>query len=338
MGLGLDKQLELCSSLSTGLIKIGTDSDDPTTLITDNGDNTIDTNFSIKYRIVDRVNDSNGTPANNQFTRSRSRMFIASPVSNLSHSSITDGNVLFLVDSASAVTAIQLVSGQATLSPHSDVDPDLNTHVQIGGLTKVAGSVEAGTLFVEQNVNNNIYNRLRNAQQAMGTINSIDDPITISPIATTIQITVNSGRAFLPSEAGFIQTKGLNPSQFTNSAASPVTVLSVDRLGDGNIVNISTSLNVNQFESVPGTFTAKGSNRASVNKIIAFGNFVVELLGQIEYSGSTRLDDGLAANEPVDNPAISSAGAKISEIAIDVGATDLSLTSEAKFKILKQFP
>lgn len=336
-GYGLQEQQTLYSSLSTGLIKIGTNSDDPTTLITDNGDNTIDTEFDVNYRIVDRVNDANGTPANNQFTKSRSRIFTASPVSNLSHASITDGNVLFLVDNTGAVSAVQLTSGGADLSPHSDVDPDLNTHVHIGGLTKSSGSVEASTLFVEQSINNNIYNRNRNIEQAIGTINSIDNPITISPIAGTIQIATTAGRAFLPGAAGFIQTKGFNPSQFTNTASSPTTILTVDRVGDGNIVNVSTSLNVNEFESTPGTFTAKGANKASVNKIIAFSTFNVELLGEVTYSGGSRLTDALAANESVNNPGISSAGAKIQEIAIDNGATDLTLVAEAIFKDLKQF-
>ena len=294
--------------------------------------------FPGKFRVVDRVNDSNGAPANNQFTKSRSRIRNWAALSNIDHSAVaSDGNLIIIVDNAGVISIIQLSTGAALLPDSSDTEPDINTHIQLGAIAKQNGGVTVNTVASLVGNNSNIHNKLRSVNKIIGTINTIENPIIITPVAATIGISTNAGAAFIASDAGFIQTGGLNPNQFTTTASSPTLILTADRAGTGNIVNVSTILNVNEFESSPGIFSAKGASKASNNFIIAFGSFNAELLGQTTYSGGTRLVDASNADEPLDVPGIAIFGAKVSQISIENAATDLSLIAQAIFKDLKQF-
>ncbi len=409
MGLGLDYQQKYYSDLSTGILKVGSNGDDPSTNITVNNaltitsatqvlttrvnfevlshnltagqtfipvgctpaayngsftvdnvvdsdnievillsdpsgdatvvgtydDGTLNVSFSGKYRIVDRVSDSNGAPANNQFSKSRSRIFNWAALSNIDHTAIaTDGNIIIAVDDTEVISLLQLASGKAVLPIYSDTEPHLNSHVQIGSITKQSGVFTAGTNESNSTINNNPSNRTQNIAGTMGTINTTDNPIVITPISATIGIAKNAGLAFLGTAAGYVQSKGFNPNQNQVLAASPSLVITVDRAGDGNIVNVSSIVNVEQYESSPGVFTAKGASKASNNFIIAFRSFVVELLGQITYSGGSRLTDASTAGEAVDNPGISIFGALAAQISIEVSESDLD---NAIFSTLKQF-
>lgn len=339
MGLGLEQQQKLYSGLSTNIIKIGTDSDDPTTNITDNGDETLNVNFAGIFRIVDRVNDSNGSPANNQFSKSRSRVLNWAAQSNIDHSSFSDGNILVIVDNTGTISIVQLATGEALLPIFSNSEPNINTHIQIGSLTKDSNVVVAGSVVSKVATDSNIQNKLRNITRILGTINTLDDPVIISPIIATIGISTNAGIAFIAADDGYVETGGINPNQFTVTASSPTLILTVNRAGTGNIVNVSTSLNVTQFEDPlnPGTFIAIGSSKAANRFIMAFATFNAELLGQTTYSGGSRLIDASEANEPLDIPNIAIFGGKISQVSVENAATDLSLVAQAIFKDLKQF-
>ena len=330
MGLKANQQQAFYSSLSTGLISMGESKDDPANLFTDNLDGTIDVNFAGDYRIVDRINTTN-----NRFVTSRSRRLSWAAVSDLDYTALPDGNIVVTVNSAGTIEVIQLTSGAAVLPVFSDTEVDLNTHVQIGTFVKSGATIAAGTLDVIQNVNNNSYNRIRNIARTIGTINSEDAKIDVTPIATTIGIATSAGRAFIASDAGFPQTGGLNPNQFTVNASSPTLILKVTR--DNIIQSISFVLDVNNFESSPGTITAKGIARATNNFIIAFAPFNAELLGQQEFAGATRVSDASQFDEDPDIPSIAIFGGKIKKIANDVGATDLSLVAQAIFTDMKQF-
>lgn len=329
-GYGLSEQQAYYSSLSTGIIQIGTDSNDPTTNITDNGNGTLQVNFPTSYRIVDRVSQSNGAPVNNQYGKSRSRIFVCNPIA-VDHTSITDGNILVVCNNTGAVSVIKLPNNQGILPAFSNAGPDINSHVQIGFVNKVSGNISAGTLLSIVNVNNNPINKTNNTNRAIGVINSQDNPITISPITSTIQIATNEGAAFTPSPAGYYLANGLNENQFIATAKSPTNILLINRAGDGSVVSITTSLNVTQYESSPGIFTAISGSKCSLNTIIAFPNFNAQLLGQQEFSGSNRLQDAIDTDEPSNVPNVALFGAKASRIAIDSGATDLSNTSQALF-------
>ncbi len=412
MGLGLDKQQIISSSLSTATIKIGSDSDNPLNIITVNNaqtviaatqvlttrvnfkrighnltagqqfnttgftpttyngtftvdnvvdldnveiillsdpggdatvlgtydDGTFDINLPGKFRIVDRVSDLNGTPINNQFTKSRSRIFSWVATFNIDHTAVgSDGNFIIIVDDTSIISIIQLPSNQILLPVYSNTEANFNTHIQIAGLIKSNGNVDVVEIG-ENSVNNNPYNLIRNIGRNIGVLNSLDNQIITSPINGTIQISTNVGNFFSGSQGGYIPTKGFNPNQFETVASSPTTIFTIDRASNGNIVNISTSLNVNQFESSPGVFASKGSSKASNNFIQTATVFNVELLGQITYSGGSRLTDAETANEFINIPNISILLPKITQISIENGATDLNNPAEAIFKSdIKQF-
>lgn len=414
MGLGLNKQQNFYSSFSTGLIKIGSDNDDPTTILTVNNNisavgtiiSATEVNFQITnhgifdtaigkyikstgyiptaynitgtilnipdannirvtslsdpitddtttgvldfgsfnielpgvYRIVDRVDDLNQPPANNQFSKSRSKMFAWTATSNIDHTAVgLDGNFIILVDNTSTISIVQLPSGRARLSSFEFLaTPNFNTHVSLGSLTKDGGDVVLSQTVTE--TNNNPINRIKNIADIINVINNTHTPITVSPIAGTIGIAQNLGVAFIGTQGGYEESNGLNPNQTLSIVSSPSTIFTVDRAGNGNITNISTVLNINEFESSPGVFTSKGASKASNNFIIGFGNFNVELLGQTTYSGGTRLVDASVAGEEIDNPGISILGIITSQISIENAATDLTNSSQAIFKDdLKQF-
>ena len=330
MGLGLNRQQNLYSNFSSGLISIGNSTDDPSNLITNNGNGTISINFGGKYKIVDRVN-----TANNRYYTSRSRILSWKPVADLDHTSIgSDGNFIIVVDDAETISIIQLSSNQALLPVYSDTEPNQNTHIQIGNFVKSGGAIISSTIEVAQLVNNNTPNRLNNIAQTIGTVNSIVSPIEISPITSSIQIATTQGRAFVP-RSGFAQTKGINPDQFTTNASSPTLIILITR--DNLIQGQSFNVNVNDYESSPGIITAKSNSRVTNNFILAFAQFNVQLLGQIEFSGADRLQDASEFSEELDLPELVLAGAKISKVSIEQGATDLTNSSEAIFRDLEQF-
>lgn len=330
MGLGAEKQLIKNNNLSTGLISIGEAKDNPNGLFTDNADGTIDINFGGKYLIVDRIN-----IANARFYTPQPEELNWVATSNLNYTSLNDGNVLITVSILGIVEVMQLVSGAAALPVYSSSEPHLNDHVQIGVFEKSGSTIIAGSLAVIQTVNNNIHNKNRNVVRTIGTINSQDNTIVVSPIAATIGIATSAGTAFIAGEDGFAQTEGFNPNQFTITASSPTLILKVTR--DNVIQSITFALDVNNFESSPGTITAKGAARATNNFIVAFAFFNAELLGQQEFSGATRVAVASAFDEDPDFPELVIFGGKIAKVAIDVGATDLTLAAQALFTVLKQF-
>ncbi len=402
---GLDRQQAYYSSLSTGMIKIGADSDNPANNITINDNiNSVATrisatevNFQVTnhaqfgtaigkyirssgyipaaydiigvilslpdannirvtplsdpginastngvldfgslnvvfgglFRIVDRVSETNGAPTTNQFSKSRSRVFKWVAKSNIDHSTISDGTLLVIVAEGGVISVDLSADGSPALPVFDDVGPNLNTHYQLANFVKTAEVVS--NLESSSNTENNPFNRIINLARTLGVIKAKSNPPVISAISGTIGIDTTAGNYFTGTNAGYRFTNGLNPNQLIITASSPTLIITVDRAGEGNIVNISNILNVNEVELSPGIFSAKGASKSSLNTIVQFPGFNGELLGQEIFSGGTRLQDAIDKNENINLPNLVIFGGVGSRIAIDNAATDLDLAAEAIF-------
>lgn len=337
-GYGLPEQRIYYRNLSTGLIIIGSGTDDPANLLTDNGDGTIDVNFGGEFRIVDRVNEDNTTPVlNNRPFKIRSRIVKWVATANINHIAAgSDGEFWITVDENSTIEITLSTTGSLLVPVFSDSGINLNTHLQLGGMVKTSGTVDV--LESAPVVDNNIPNTIRHiARNAIGVINSADESIEIDPIAGTIQLALNEGITFTGAPGQWLASGGLTTNFFRSVATSPVSIFTIDRAGDGNIVSISTSANVTEFESSPGVFSSIGASKAANRFYQSELIFITELLGQKTFSGGARLTDAAADNEPLDIPGLTSLLPKVVQISVDNASTDLSLTAQAIFTLLKQF-
>lgn len=322
MGILSRRQRRMSKLESTGLVKFNGDS---STLITDNGDGTININHS---GLFDRIVK---TDPGNYESETISGNWIAT--NNIDHTAAgADGNVLIIVDRNGVISIIQLVSGNAFLPSFSTTEPDLNSHIQIGILTKTAGSI----FNLEPTIvwNGNVMSRLRYLIKEIGVLTSLTNPSVITA-GGNLELNVTSGdRLLIDSEGAFLQTDGMNPEQVNDNALT--SALIVKALRDDSISSQSLDLDVNNIEDInsPGMLVSKGASRASNNFMLTFQTFIVQIYGQIIYSGGTRIVDASQANESSEIPGIALAGGKIVQISVDNAETDLD---NAIFKKLNRF-
>ena len=321
MGLGLDKQQKYYSDLSTGVMTM---TGDPETLLTDNGDGTIDVNHGGVYRIVDR------TDTFNFLSRSRCKSWVAT--SNIDHTaSGADGNKVIIVDNTGVISIIALPSGSAKLLADEGAGiPNFNTHLQIGSLSKDAGSIDSFLFFV--GINNNIHNRLRYGLDTVGVVNSVNDPQDIIISGNNdLKLKYTKGSALF-TDIGFINTNGLSLDQDILLAdIADVPLVSVTR--DGIIQSLSTDLDVLNIESPIGTLTPMGNNQAANRYVLGFADeqFVGILFGQVDF-GTVAL--AAAASEALNNIALTQFGVKLQKISVDKSETD---NANFILTLLKQF-
>lgn len=320
-GYGLPEQKAYYDSLSTGLISL---TGDPTTLITDNGDGTMDINHGGDFRIVDR------TDTFNFISRSRLRSFVAT--SNIDHTaSGADGNKVIIIDNTGTISIIALPKNSSKLSADEGSGiPNFNTHLQIGTLTKNSGTVNNFIFLVT--INNNIFNNTRFFLDSIGIINTIMDPqdIVISG-NNDLKLKYTKGSSLL-TDTGFKNTGGLSLNQNKLIAdIVDVPIISVTR--DGLIDSISTDLNVVDIESPIGTLTPMSNNQAANRYILGFADeeFVVALYGQIDFGtiAAAALAPDLLAN--ID---LTQFGTKLRKISVNKNETD---NANFIFTLLNQF-
>ena len=322
MGLGLDRQKKYCSDLSTGLISM---TGDPSTLITDNMDGTININHGGDFRIVDR------TDTFDFISRSRRRSWVAT--NNIDHTaSGADGNKLILVDINGTITITTLPSDSAKLLAFEGdgTPPNLNTHIQIGSITKDAGVINNFVAVVT--VNNNIFNNVRYISDSMGNINFVHEPqdIVISG-NNDLKLKYVAGSSLL-TDLGFTSTNGLSINQDTFvSDIIDVPILSITR--DGIIQAIGTDLNVIDIESPIGTLTPMGNNQSANRYVLGFATeqFVGVLFGEEDFG---TLAAAVAAEENLNNITLTQFGVKLRKISVDKSETD---NANFVLTLLKQF-
>lgn len=324
MGLGLNIQHTFCSNLSSGTISM---TGDPDTLITDNGDGTININHGGEFRIVDR------TDTFNFISRSRLRSWVAT--NNIDHiASGTDGSKVIIVDINSVITIVALPSGSGKLLANEGAGvPNFNTHLQLGSIVKDAGSIDSFLFFV--GINNNIHNRVRFLLDTTNVINSINSPqdIVISG-NNDLKLKYTKGSALL-TDIGFIKTDGLNLDEDILSADLPdVFLVSVTR--DGIIQSFSTDLDVLNIESSVGNLTPMSNNTAANRYLLGFADeqFAVILFGKTDFGGGAALQDAADAIEDLDNIALTQAGVKLRKISVIKSETD---NANFILNLLKQY-
>ena len=216
--------------------------------------------------------------------------------------------------------------------PVTPSNPNNSSHCQIGILTKVSATVFALENYYQ--MDNNMGGRVRNHSIELGTVNSIKSPIDLEFISSTITIKRLAGMSF-NTDLGFGLTDGAVQDLTPFAELDPAILIHVDRLN--GIALIGTDLDVDSYESAPGTITDKGANNASNYFILNFLSFLVVIYGQEITTGASAVQDALDNDEPEALPTLVAEGLRLKKIAVIHGATDGTDPAEALIKDLTRF-